>query len=154
MIALTKSYQCNEWVVSTLITRFEWVLAPEVADRVHAPGGMVHKEYAQRATPQECSQPTAKLPSGDQADCEWCHEIAHHDNRSEATVYRHDYGIIQQVGDIALPRCALVGKQPAEVGMDKPSYSATFVADMGAMWIACFISVGMVLAMVRHPVWD
>ena len=123
MVALAKSYQCNKRIVSTLISGFERAFAPEVADRVHAPGGMVHEEHAQCATPQESSQPTTKLPSSDQPDCEWCHEIAHHDNKREAAVYRHHHGIIQQIRDIALPRCLLVGKQPAEVGMDKASLS-------------------------------
>jgi hypothetical protein len=154
MIALTKSYQRNERIVSTLISGFERALAPEVADRVHAPGGMVHEEHAECATPQESSQPTTKPPSSDQPDCEWCHKIAHHYNKSEAAVYRHHHGIIQQIRDIALPRCPLVGKQPAEVGMDKASYPATPVTDMRAMWIARLIGVNMVLAMVRHPVWD
>jgi hypothetical protein len=77
--------------------------------------------------------------------------LAQHYNKSEPAVYRHHHGIIQQIRDIALPRCSLVGKQPAEVGMDKASNPATFVANMGAMWIARLIGVGMVLAMVRHP---
>jgi len=38
--------------------------------------------------------------------------------------------------------------------MDKASYPATLVTDMGAMWIARLIGVSMVLAMVGHPVGD
>src|SRR6266487_4611567 len=114
VIALTKSYQCNKRVVSTLISGLERALAPVVADRIHAPSRMVHEEHTQCAAPQESSQPTTKLPSNDQPACEWCHKIAHHHNQSEAAVYRHHHGIIQQIGDIALPRCLLVGKKPAE----------------------------------------
>ncbi len=69
-------------------------------------------------------------------------------------MYCHDHRIIQQIRDIPLPRCLLVGKQPAEVGVYKASDPATLVADMGAMRIARLIGVSMVLAMVRHPVWD
>jgi len=45
MIAIAESYQCNKRIVSTLISGFERALAPEMADRVHAPGGMVHEEH-------------------------------------------------------------------------------------------------------------
>ena len=69
-------------------------------------------------------------------------------------MYCHDYRIIQQIRDIALPRCLLIGKQPAEVGVYKASDPAAFVPDMRAMRIARLISVSMVLTMVRHPVWD
>ena len=113
----------------------------------------MHEEHAQRATPQESSQPTTKLPSSDQPNCEWRHKVAHHYDKSEAAVYCHHHGIIQQIWDIALSRCPLVGKQPTEVGVDKASYPAPFVADMRAVRIAHLIGVSMVLAMVRHPVW-
>ena len=115
---------------------------------------MVHEEHAQGATPQESSQPTTKLPSSDQPSREWRHKVAHHYDKGEPAVYRHHHGIIQQIRDIALSRCPLVGKQPAEMGVDEASYPAPFVADMGAMRIARLIGVSMVLAMVRHPVWD
>src|SRR5689334_24541383 len=61
VIALTESHQCNEGVVSALISGFERALAPEVADRVHAPGRVVHEEHSQRATPQERTQATGGL---------------------------------------------------------------------------------------------
>ncbi len=153
VIALTESYQCNKRVVSALISGFERALAPEVADRVHAPSRMVHEEHSQRAAPQERTQPTTKLPSRDQPGCDRCHKIAQHHNQSEPAVYGHHHRIVEQIGDIALPRCLLVGEQSAEVGMNEAPYPATLMADMGTVWIALFVSVSMVLAMVRHPVW-
>ncbi len=93
-----------------------------------------------------------KFPRSDQPSRERRYKITQHDDQSEAAVDRHHDGIIQQIRHIARPRRFLVGKQPAEVRVDKASDRATFVADMGAVWIARLVSVGVVLAMVRHPV--
>src|SRR6516162_9604931 len=153
VIALAESYQRNKRVVSALISGFKRAPSPEVADRVHAPSRMMHEEHSQRAAPQERTKPTTKLPRCDQSSCDRRHKIAQHHDQSEPAVYGHHHWIVEQIGDIALPRCFLVGKQPAEVGMNEAPYPATLVADMGTVWIALFVSVGMVLAMVRYPVW-
>ena len=80
VIALTQSYQRNKGVVSALISCFERARAPEVADRVHAPGRMVNEEDSQCAAPQERAQSTTKLPRRDQPGCNRCNKIAlHHD---------------------------------------------------------------------------
>src|SRR5438552_1692142 len=140
VIALTEPYHRDKGVVSALISGFERALAPQVADRVHAPGRMVHEEHSQRAAPQERTEATTKLPSRDQPGCDRCHKIAEHHNQSEPAVYGHHHGIVEQIGHIALPRCLLVGEQPAEVGMNETPYLATLVADMGTVRIALFVS--------------
>jgi len=103
MIALAESYQCNKRIVSALISGFERALAPEVADRVYAPGRMVHEEHTQRAAPQERAQPITQPPGCNQSRCDWRHKITHTHNQTEPAVYGHHDRIVEQIGGIALP---------------------------------------------------
>src|SRR6478609_22487 len=98
MVALAESHQCNKWIVSALISGFERALAPEMTDRVHAPGRMVHEEHTQRAAPQERAQPTTQPPGCDQSRCDRRHKITDTHNQREPAVYGHHDLIVEQIG--------------------------------------------------------
>ena len=53
MPALAKSEGSKDEIVSALVARLERLAAPQMTDRVDAPGHMMDQEYPRQAAPQQ-----------------------------------------------------------------------------------------------------
>lgn len=88
----------NEVVAAFVIT-LEIFPAPEMADRVHAPGDVMHQKHAHQSTPdktQQSAPPAQRDQAADESgDCQ-----ANDDPYRKQRVHRTDDAVLTQVPDI------------------------------------------------------
>lgn len=126
--SFTQRQDTDNRIVAAVIMAFIGLAAPDMADRVDAPGDMMLEEDPDETTPEEPGEGTEPCAADDTAENCWNDETQQYPEWEQITDQLQIL-VGSEIGDVS----SLVGlfdpEQPAEVGIHESLY-ATAISDM------------------------
>lgn len=153
--AFAEAEDAEDEVVGRVVVALERAAAPDVADRVDAPGDVVHHEDTDQAAPEEAHE-RAEERHGDQAADDGRDDETEDGPEREQAAHLDDVAVAGHIGGIAVDVWVFAGQHPANVGVPEALDHAPDPLAVVVRRVRVVLGIGMlVVAAVRgDPIED
>ena len=130
----------------------EGAAAPQVADRIDAPGDVVNQKNPGASTPEESEQSTRPAHGNQSAQQSWYEQADQHPQGKQAA-QDAQHAILLKVGDVAINIGSVAIEDPAHMCVPQALEHSPEAAAMhvGRMGIVVLIRMLVVAAMLSNP---